>query len=102
MLICILTKTSRINETTKRLKKAQGRFAIVVNAIVCDSKRAEQPAPDCALMIRSIAITGASAVMAAVSGFARRKTPQSIRGQETPCANIDDFLLLLCGERAHR
>src|SRR5260370_20515885 len=45
---------------------------------------------------------GPSAVIPAVSRFARRETPQSMRGQEAPRANIDNRRLLLGSERADR
>src|SRR5260370_29310727 len=69
----------RMNLAAERLEETQRRLAVVVDAIVCECERAEQPAPDGALMIGGVAIAGAASVMAGISRFARRETPQSVR-----------------------
>src|SRR5882762_10127760 len=53
-------------------------------------------------MISCITLAGRAAVMAGISWLARRETPQSVRGQEAPRANIHNRLLLLGRERAYR
>src|SRR5260370_38743712 len=53
-------------------------------------------------MIGSVAIAGTTAVIPAVSRFARRETPQSMRGPEAPRANSDNRRLLLGRQRADR
>src|ERR1700731_506197 len=73
-------EAARINLAAERLEETQRRFAVMVDAIVREREGPEQPAPDGALMISGVAIAGAAAVMACISCFARRETPQSIRG----------------------
>ena len=68
--------------------------------VVREREGTEQPAPDGALMIGRVAVAGAAAVMAGISGFARREAAQPVRGQEIPRANIDNRFLLLGSERA--
>src|SRR6267378_5451352 len=69
-----------INLAAERLEETQRRFAVLVDAVVCECEGSEQPAPDRALMISGVAIAGAAAVMAGISRFARREAPQSMRG----------------------
>src|SRR5271169_1289905 len=53
-------------------------------------------------MIGGVTVARAAAVMTGISGFARRETPQSMRGQKFARANIDDGFLLLGSEQADR
>src|SRR5207302_4559382 len=95
-------EAARVNLAAERLEEALCRFAVAVHAIVRERERPEQPAPDGALMISGVAIPGTTAVMAGISGFAGRETPQSMRGHETPRANVDNRLVLLGGQGAYR
>ena len=69
-----------MNLAAKRLKEAQGRVAVVVDAVVCKREGTEQPAPDGALMIDSVTIARTASVMAGVSRLTGRETPQPMRG----------------------
>ena len=91
-----------MNLAAEWFQETKRRFAVVVDAVMRQREGTEQPAPDRALMISGVTIAGVTAIVAAVSGFGWRETPQSMRGQKMPCANIDNRLLLLSGERAHR
>lgn len=73
-------EAARINLAAERLEETQRRFAVVVDAVVCEREGAQEPAPDGALMISGVAIAGAAAVMAGISWFAGCETPQSMRG----------------------
>ena len=73
-------EAARINLAAERLEETQCRFAVMVNTVVCEREGTKQPAPDGALMIGSVAFARAAAVMACISCFARRETPQSVRG----------------------
>src|SRR5260370_21903704 len=70
-------EAARINLAAERLEKTQSRFAVVVDAIVRESERPEQPAPDGALMISDVAIASAAPLMACITCLAMRHTTQS-------------------------
>src|SRR6266478_2800013 len=72
-------KAARVNLMPERLEETQGHFSVLIDTIVREREGPEQPSPDCALMIGRITISGAAAVMAAITRFVRRETPQSMR-----------------------
>jgi len=61
---------------------------IAVHAIVRQRERAEQPAPDRALVIGGVALAYAAGVDADIVGMPRRQAAQSNRGQQFAAAGI--------------
>ena len=77
-----------------RFEKTPCHFRILVNAQMGEDKRANKPTPDSSLMIDAVAMLGRSAVVPVVLGDTHGQTPQSVRGQQAPGADIDDRFLL--------
>src|SRR4029077_11209934 len=90
----------RINLTSERLEKAQGRSAISVDAEMRQRKRPEQPAPHSTLMIGGIALPRSARVAALVPGLARGEAAQTVARQQMLRADVDNGFLLRRCERA--
>src|SRR5438105_15789666 len=67
-----------------------------------ERKRAEQPAPNGALMVGCVALARAAMVVSLVSGFSWRKAAQAVGREQAPCANVHNRFSLLWRKRALR
>src|SRR5258706_13919389 len=77
-----------------RFEKRCSNRRILMDVQVRQRERAQQPAPDCPLMIGGIAFFRLTRIPPAVARLARPQTPQSERSQEFTRAYIDNRLLL--------
>src|SRR4030095_5102787 len=78
----------------ERLQEREGGGAVFVNAMVRESERSEQPAPDDPLVISGVALATAAGIDTGIARFTRRKAAQSIRSQQVGCAGVNDSCLL--------
>src|SRR5258706_16176014 len=63
--------------------------AVTVDPLMCDSKRAQQPAPHRALVVARIAHLWAASVVCVVGGMRRLERAQTERRQQQRGAGID-------------
>src|SRR5262249_5226101 len=70
------------------LEQAQSLAGIAVDAEMGERKRAQQPAPDCPLMIDGVAFPWSANVPAGVAGMGACQTAQPHRGQQFTSASF--------------
>src|SRR6516162_2270508 len=86
----------------KRLEKRSRSGWVVVRTQMRKNKWAEQPSPDCSLMLGSVTCARAASIVALIIGVARREASQTVVRKQVPSARIYDSTLLLRCQRAFR
>ena len=73
---------------------SQSLFRVIVHPQMGADKGANQPAPNCALVIRPIPLVPVTAVMADVGGIIRGQAAQAVRREQVAAARIHHGTLL--------